>query len=266
MVRRKRQSPLEQALHILLGGAGLQGSRTESNLRERMDRYMRRRVWFRRRMHFGRGDGNARFLLRLIAVLLLVVSAFFLIDGRIRPVIRSIAESQARNMTMQAVNDAVLEALNQAGVLYSDLVSIHKEETGRITSIETNVVKANSLQAQIGNGIAQRISDAKSYEISIPIGSLSGSELLLGRGPCLKLKMTLEASTVLQLRNQFTSAGVNQTHHQVMLDIETHVLFITPDSYEPIEVKTSVCIAETVIVGEVPQMYAGISVGEVTQK
>lgn len=227
---------------------------------------MRRRAWFRRRMWYNRGRGNTRLLLRLIAVLLLILSTFVLIDGRIRPVIRSIAESQARNMAMQAVNDAVLEALGQAEVQYGDLVSIHKEETGRITSIETNVVKANSLQAQIGNGIAHRIAEAQSYEISIPIGSLSGSELLLGRGPCLKLKMTLEASTLLQLRNQFTEAGVNQTHHQVMLDIQTHVLFITPDSYEPTEVKTSICIAETVIVGEVPQVYAGVSVGEVTQK
>ena len=164
-------------------------------------------------------------------------------------------------MVMQAVNDAVLESLGQEGLQYGDLVSIHKEETGRITSIETDVVKANRLQARIGNAIAQRISEAKSYEISIPIGSLSGSELLLGRGPCLKLKMTLEASTVLQLRNQFASAGVNQTHHQVMLDIQTHVLFITPDSYEPTEVNTSICIAETVIVGEVPQAYAGITTG-----
>lgn len=213
-----------------------------------------------------RGGGGPRLLLRLIALLLLILSAFCLIDGKIRPVIRSIAESQARNMTMQAVNDAVLETLGKEGVQYGDLVSIHKEESGRITSIETNVVKANSLQAQIGNGIARRIAQARSYEISIPIGSLSGSELLLGRGPCLKLKMTLEASTILQIRNQFTAAGVNQTHHQVMLDIQTHVLFITPDSYEPAEVKTSVCIAETVIVGEAPQVYAGVSVGEVTQK
>ena len=71
---------------------------------------------------------------------------------------------------------------------------------------------------------------------------------------------------ILQLRNQFASAGVNQTHHQVMLDIQTHVLFITPDSYEPTEVNTSICIAETVIVGEVPQAYAGITTGEITQK
>lgn len=227
---------------------------------------MRRRPLFHKKMHFGRRGGRARLLLRMIALLLLILSAFFLIDSRIRPVICSIAESQARNMVMQAVNDAVLESLGQEGLQYGDLVSIHKEETGRITSIETDVVKANRLQARIGNAIAQRISEAKSYEISIPIGSLSGSELLLGRGPCLKLKMTLEASTVLQLRNQFASAGVNQTHHQVMLDIQTHVLFITPDSYEPTEVNTSICIAETVIVGEVPQAYAGITTGEITQK
>ena len=141
---------------------------------------MRRRPLFHKRCILEGAAGAARLLLRMIALLLLILSAFFLIDSRIRPVICSIAESQARNMVMQAVNDAVLESLGQEGLQYGDLVSIHKEETGRITSIETDVVKANRLQARIGNAIAQRISEAKSYEISIPIGSLSGSELLLG--------------------------------------------------------------------------------------
>ena len=70
---------------------------------------MRRRPLFHKKMHFGRRGGSARLLLRMIALLLLILSAFFLIDSRIRPVICSIAESQARNMVMQAVNDAVLE-------------------------------------------------------------------------------------------------------------------------------------------------------------
>ncbi|HIT53165.1 MAG TPA: sporulation protein YunB [Candidatus Fimivicinus intestinavium] len=227
---------------------------------------MRRRVWFRRRMYFRGGRSGAKYLLRMLAVLLLALVLLFLLDSRLRPVVSSIAESQARNMVMKAVNDAVLEAVEQMGLGYGDLVSIHKGDDGRITSIEMNTASVNRLQAQIGNAIAQQIAGAKSYEISIPVGSLSGSELLLGRGPCLKLKMTLEASTVLQVRSQFTSAGVNQTLHQVMLDIQTHVLFITPDQYEPTEVQTSACVAQTVIVGEVPELYAGVSVGEITQK
>ena len=88
---------------------------------------MRRRPLFHKKMHFGRRGGSARLLLRMIALLLLILSAFFLIDSRIRPVICSIAESQARNMVMQAVNDAVLESLGQEGLQYGDLVSIHKE-------------------------------------------------------------------------------------------------------------------------------------------
>ena len=77
---------------------------------------MRRRPLFHKKMHFGRRGGSARLLLRMIALLLLILSAFFLIDSRIRPVICSIAESQARNMVMQAVNDAVLESLGQEGL------------------------------------------------------------------------------------------------------------------------------------------------------
>ena len=227
---------------------------------------MRRRAWFRRRIPFAGGRGGAKYFLRMLAVLLLALVLLVILDSRLRPVVSTIAESQARNMVMQAVNDAVLETVGQTGLGYGDLVSIHKGENGRITSIEMNAAAANSLQAQIGNAISQRISGAKSYEISIPVGSLSGSELLLGRGPCLKLKMTLEASTVLQLRSQFTSAGVNQTLHQVMLDIQAHVLFITPDQYEPTQVQTSACVAQTVIVGEVPGVYAGLSAGEITQK
>ena len=68
-----------------------------------------------KKMHFGRSGGSAKFLLRMIALLLLILSAFFLIDSRIRPVICSIAESQARNMVTQAVNDAVLNRSARRG-------------------------------------------------------------------------------------------------------------------------------------------------------
>ena len=125
-----------------------------------------------KKMHFGRSGGSAKFLLRMIALLLLILSAFFLIDSRIRPVICSIAESQARNMVTQAVNDAVLESLGQEGLQYGDLVSIHKEETGRITSIETDVVKANRLQARIGSAF-QRPKAMRSAFQSAPFPAAS---------------------------------------------------------------------------------------------
>ena len=88
----------------------------------------------------------------------------------------------------------------------------------------------------------------------------------MGQSPWRKWKRTLKASTGLQLRSQITSAGVNQALHRVMLDIQAHVLFITPDQYEPTQVQTSACVAQTVIVGEVPGVYAGLSAGEITQK
>ena len=55
--------------------------------------------------------------------------------------------------------------------------------------------------------------------------------------------------------NTFDAAGVNQTVHRVCLEITATMRLFLPGKILPVSVSSSVCVAETVIVGETPATY-----------
>ena len=56
-------------------------------------------------------------------------------------------------------------------------------------------------------------------------------------------------------RNDFTSAGVNQTLHRILLDVSVTARLLLPGGVVETQVSTPVCVAETVIIGQPPQTY-----------
>ena len=95
--------------------------------------------------------------------------------------------------------------------------------------------------------------------LSIPIGTLTGSSLLAGRGPTVKVKMQSVGSTTASFRNTFSSAGINQTRHQILLDVTVSVSILLPGFRTSTKVSNEISVAETVIVGSVPENYTYFS-------
>ena len=59
----------------------------------------------------------------------------------------------------------------------------------------------------------------------------------------------------MDFRNDLTSAGINQTKHQINLEVIVDVEILVPWGSETSQVVTEVLIADTVVVGQVPQTY-----------
>jgi hypothetical protein len=55
--------------------------------------------------------------------------------------------------------------------------------------------------------------------------------------------------------NKFDQAGINQTRHLVYFNVDSKIKIAVPFINEEIKVSTTVPIAETIIVGEVPDTY-----------
>ena len=96
-------------------------------------------------------------------------------------------------------------------------------------------------------------------ELSIPIGTLTGSALLAGRGPRIRVRMESVGSSTARFNNQFESAGINQTKHQIILEVDVSVAILLPGFTTATKVSTAVTVAETVIVGAVPDTYTYFS-------
>lgn len=210
----------------------------------------------RRRRHYTPRQKRLMFRAFTASVLSLIILLFA--DAKLRPQINSLAASRAVALAEYAIDSSVTDLLSSHGKLYDELVTVEKNNEGQVTSIKTDALKINLLKANLGRTIESRISEFRRYNIEIPSGSLTGIYMLAGRGPSINVKITLTGYAVCDLSNEFLSAGINQTLHRMMLNINGSVCVVLPDYSTTRSISTQFCIAETVIVGYVPDFYANL--------
>lgn len=198
----------------------------------------------------GRRGGSPAF--QAVLILLSVVASIFLLDLRLRPYIQSISGNQARIYGTRIINDAIYEELAKDNVRYDNLVTLTQNAQGEITSLQTDMVALGRLRSRVTDAVLQKIDEMGKQDIYLSAGTLSGIQLLSGRGPNLNLKVVPSGYMTSEIENRFDSAGINQTRHQIMLRIDMRVLAIIPGYTVATEVHTEFCLAETVIVGTVP--------------
>jgi sporulation protein YunB len=207
-----------------------------------------------------------RFIYRLL-IFLLVLSCVFLAllkysESRLRPIIASMAEAHARSIGARVVGETIDEEIAQSSLTYDDLISFEKAENGKISALKTNILTVNRLKSKLSVVILNKLSGMADINLYIPVGNLLNGEFLSGRGPRIEVILIPVGSVVTDIRNVFSSAGINQTRHQIMLDVQVTVSIIMPFSVETTDILTSVSIAETIIVGDVPNMYMEAGAGE----
>ena len=193
-----------------------------------------------------------------LLVLALLAAAVSLL-WHLKPVMTSMATARVSNLVNRIVSAAVNEAVENGDIDYQNFVIFEKDETGHITALRSNVAEVNRMQGQITDEILHRLSEVATSELEIPLGTLTGSALLAGRGPSLFVRMQAVGSASAAFRNQFTAAGINQTRHQIFLDVDVYMSILLPGMKTSTRVSNEIAVAETVIVGGVPDTYTYFS-------
>ena len=174
---------------------------------------------------------------------------------QMRPLVERMAVTRVENTVNRIVSEAVDEAITSGKLSYDRLISFEKDADGRITAVHSNMAAFNQLQAEILDIVLARIEQVSARELSIPIGSLTGTPLLAGRGPRIGMRMESIGSSSAEFQNQFETGGINQTRHQIILEINVSVSILLPGFTTATKVSSAVTVAETVIVGAVPETY-----------
>lgn len=200
---------------------------------------------------------NRRTLLRtaLLALAVLVISSLFLTAAHFRPILESLATTRVSFVVNSIISRSVQEAIDSGEMSYEKMVTLEKDHQGRITAVHSNMAVCNTLQSDILDRILERIDQVPPQDLSISIGSLSGSVLLAGRGPEISVRMESVGSSSAWFENEFIAAGINQTKHQIILNIEVYVSILLPGFTADTQVSNAVTVAETIIVGSVPDTY-----------
>lgn len=200
---------------------------------------------------------DRRMLIRALALSVVVGLLTLVITAAVqmRPLLASLATTKVSNTVTRIVSEAVYQAIEDGEIRYDGLVTFEKDETGQITAVRSNMAAFNHLQADILDTILTRIDQVSARELSIPVGTLTGFSLLAGRGPRISVRMESVGSSEANFHNEFVSAGINQTKHQIILTVDVSVSILLPGFTTATKVSNSFIVAETVIVGSVPDTY-----------
>jgi len=191
----------------------------------------------------------------LIILLLLLTVGFFYLRRSYRDVIRDLAETQVKNITSDLTNDAIAKQIQDGVVQYDRIVYFEKDLDGRITALKTNIGEVNRLKTDILNIINDEILALDNSDIGIPLGSLFLPELFSGRGPAIPVHILSIRNSDANFVSFFSQAGINQTLHQVIMEVSIDVSVLVLGQTTSFTMESQVVVAETVIVGDVPNTF-----------
>lgn len=208
-----------------------------------------------------RREGPLTVVLPVLAALALAWLILHTLNGRLRPVLEAAASSRATNLMTQAIDNAVDNCLQENDMNYADFVTMETDSAGKVTSLTSNTAANSRFKRQVVEAVTRQLSTLDSDALGVPLGTLTNQPLLAGTGPSVRVKVDSVGEVTADYVNSFTSAGVNQTLHRVCLDITATIYLFLPGEVLPVTVASSVCVAETVIVGETPDTYLNLEKG-----
>lgn len=183
------------------------------------------------------------------------LALFLMFRGKYRTVIQSLAKTQVMNSTSDLTNDAISRQIEEGSIRYDRIVFFEKDVNGRITALKTNIGEINRLKTDILGIINEEILALDTSDIGIPLGSLILPELLSGKGPVIPVRILSIRNSDAIFSSDFSQAGINQTIHQVIMEVSVDVAILVLGETDSFTVTSEVVVAQTVIVGEVPDTF-----------
>lgn len=212
----------------------------------------------RRRMHRHRGRARKQstlpcspFLLMVLLGIAMAAAFISFLELRLRPVVEELAVHQVNNRVTADIN-AVLGGMEAE---YNSLVNIQRDQDGQIIAITSDMASINEFRGRVVTKVLETISAIDVHDLGVPLGSLFDLDLVWAKGPEIQVHSLVAGTVSAQMGSEFTSSGINQTLHRIVLNVEVPLTVLLPGIVVKTQPNASVCVAETVIVGRVPETY-----------
>lgn len=197
-------------------------------------------------------------LLKIALIWLLIISVFLTFTYfKMQPVILRYTESVAETLMLNTANEAIIEILENENIKYNDIAKITKNGDV-VTSLEIDIYYANLLKSKISNKISSIIAKKERYTVAIPVGTFFSNAYTSGLGPDFKFKMQITTTAFVDFENEFKSAGINQVLHIINAKISMRGTIIIAGYRDTIKADTTAIVAQSVIVGTVPDAFTSV--------
>ncbi len=205
-------------------------------------------------MRMGLGRAYRRVLVSPKIGVLLCAAVFVFVFYRLQPQLEVRAAEFARAAANRAVNSAVSEVFS--GVDYYELSSVRENAAGEITAVTMNTGRMNALRAEVAGAVMADTENFKDGCVRIPLGAVLGADLLAAVGPRITVRTVSLGQVNVDFYDEFEAAGINQVKHKIYLTASVTVSVIGSSMAEGETVTAEIPVAETLIVGKVPDYYA----------
>ncbi len=193
--------------------------------------------------------------IKIFLFLVLIIFVSYKLSQRLDSALLDFAETVGTNKITEIINSSILETTIKESAEYNSICKIHRDSAGKITAISIDPESVNRLKGKTISSIITSLKSETKESFSIPLGTLLGSRLFSAEGPKIKINVIPLGAIASELKQQFESVGINQTLHSLYLDVRISVRFASPFSTSSISISTNVCIAQTVIIGDIPFAY-----------
>ena len=193
-----------------------------------------------------------RFTLIFTAIVFLV---FLLFRSKYHSAIEDLARTQITNSTSDLINDAIDRQIENGNIQYDRMIYFEKDLDGKITALKTNMSEVNRLKTDILNIINDEILALDTSDLGIPIGSLIFPEIFSGKGVQIPVLIHSIRNSDASFSSEFSEAGINQTLQRLTMIVSVDVTVLVLGETSSFTVTSQVVIAETIIVGQVPETF-----------
>lgn len=194
-----------------------------------------------------------RIVFSLFVVLILTLAILLFFRYKYLGAVVGLAETRVKNATSDLINDAIDKQIDTGDVQYDRIVYFEKDLNGSITALKTNMSEVNRLKTSILNIINDEILELDTADLGIPLGNLILPEFMSGKGPVVPVSILSIRNSDASFSSNFTQAGINQTLHQINMQVSIDVAVLVLGQTNYFTINSQVVIAETIIVGQVPQ-------------
>ena len=192
-------------------------------------------------------------LISAITTSLIILLA--LIDVRLTKSVNNVSQAKMEYVVTSVINSSVGQVLQEEEIKYLDLVHIGYDQNNKINFAQFDTATITILKTKFVESINNALKSGELCTVKIPLGNLTNSMLLSGRGPDVNIRVQLYNSADVKVYSEFSDAGINQTLHRIVLEITAEYYVFMPGNKKLDSLTTNFCIAETLIVGDVPSAY-----------
>ena len=195
----------------------------------------------------------------LIALCLLTAIFVVLLALRIERHLPTVASRYCDQVIVREIsrlmNDRILQTYGDYDK--DDILIIEKDGNGNITLIDIDTQNVNLIKSKLTLDIIEKLTEYRALDFGIPLGNALNSYAFSGLGPEIPIKATPVGNVVSKTKSSLVSGGVNQTKYELYIEFIACVEISGPLFTETREIKTELCIAQTVIIGKVPGIIWG---------